>query len=83
MCYSIKYIQFRKNVNLMGLFSDILLAVDSPMYYSRFDMCHTGVTVIEFPSKTGPVMPTVLTLSNDSHLYRDGLPTNYQHRILF
>jgi hypothetical protein len=47
-------------------------------------MGHSGVTVIEFaPDEGGIVSPTVLTLSNDSHLYRDGLPTNYQNRIRF
>ncbi len=64
-------------------FMSALLNIPYPMYCTRFDMGHTGVTVIEFPGKIGPVIPTVLTLSNDSHIYRDGLPTNYQNRIRF
>lgn len=64
-------------------FMSALLNIPYPMYCTRFDMGHTGVTVIEFPDKIGPVIPTVLTLSNDSHIYRDGLPTNYQNRIRF
>ena len=49
---------------------------------TRFDMGHTGVTVIEFAGKKGDlVIPQVLQLSNDSHLYRDGLGTKYQNRL--
>lgn len=64
-------------------FMSSVLNIPYPMYCTRFDMCHSGMTVIEFSEKIGKTVPTVLTLSNDSHLYRDGLPTNYQNRIRF
>ena len=41
------------------------------------------MTVIEFKSNNGFVVPQILQLSNDSHLYKDGLPTKYQNRIYF
>ena len=46
-------------------------------------MQHTGMTVIEFVDRGGVCNPRVLQLSNDSHLYRDGLPLNYQKRLRF
>lgn len=66
------------------IFLSHILDVPYPLFASHFDMGHSGVTVIEFaPDGGGIVSPTVLTLSNDSHLFRDGIPTNYQNRILF
>ncbi len=41
------------------------------------------MTVIEFSNKAGKHIPRILQYSNDAHLYGDGLPTNYQNRILF
>ncbi len=60
-----------------------LLNIPRPVFCTRFDMGHSGLTVIEFPETEGWVLPRILTLSNDSHLYRDGLPTRYQNRIYF
>ena len=43
----------------------------------------TGMTVIEFADNGGYVIPKVLTLSNDSHLYAEHIPTLYNktHRF--
>ena len=41
------------------------------------------MTVIEFREQDGVVIPRVLQLANDSHLYREGLPTKYQNRLYF
>ena len=61
-----------------------ILDVPYPLFAMHFDMGHSGMTVIEFaPDSHGIISPTVLTLANDSHLYRDGIPTNYQNRIRF
>ena len=60
-----------------------LLDIAYPSFSTRFDMTHTGVTVIEFKDEGGYSYPAVLTLSNDSHLYKSGLPTKYQNRIYF
>ncbi|MDO4608951.1 MAG: histidine phosphatase family protein [Clostridia bacterium] len=54
-----------------------------PSFSTRFDMTHTGVTVINFPEKDGYVMPKILTLANDSHIYNEGLPTKYNGSIYF
>ena len=34
----------------------------------------TGVTVIHFDPRMDPCVPSLLTFSNDGHLFRDGLP---------
>ncbi len=39
------------------------------------------MTVIEFSETPGETVPSVLQLSNDAHLYGDGLPVKYQNRI--
>ncbi len=58
-------------------FLSAISLIPYPTFCTRFDMTHTGVTVIEFPERDGYVLPKILTLSNDSHIYRDGLPTKY------
>lgn len=65
-------------------FLSYVLDIPYPVYSTRFALGHSGMTVIEFkPDACGRIMPCMLQLSNDSHLYRDGLPTNYQNRICF
>lgn len=54
-----------------------MLDIPYPVFAPKFNMSHTGVTVISFEEKEGIVLPEVLTFSNDSHLYREGLPTLY------
>lgn len=65
------------------IFLSTLLDIPYPIYATRFEMSHSGMTVIEFANKDGRVYPHMLQLSNDSHLYREGLPTNYINRIRF
>ena len=60
-----------------------VLDIPYPLFCTRFDMGHTGMTVIEFADKDGYAVPKVLTLANDGHLYREGLATNYQNRLRF
>ena len=64
-------------------FLSCLLDIPYPTVCNHFDMCHSGVTVIEFAEKDGYTVPRVLTLSSDSHLYRDGVPTKYNNRLYF
>ncbi len=65
------------------LFMSELLDIPYPYYVEHFEMKHTGMTVIHFDggreqySFDGYARARVLTLSNDSHLYREGLPTNH------
>ena len=60
-----------------------VMDVPYPLFSTRFDTAHSGMTVIEFREQDGVVIPRVLQLSNDSHLYREGLPTHYQNRLRF
>ena len=60
-----------------------VLDVPYPNFCTHFDFGHSNMTVIEFKERYGSVVSRVLTLSNDSHLYRDGLPTRYQNEIFF
>ena len=62
----------------MGLLLlSIISLIPYPTFCTRFDMTHTGVTVIEFPETDGYVLPKILTLSDIAHIYREGLPTKY------
>lgn len=63
------------------LFLSIVSLIPYPAFCTRFDITHTGVTVIEFPETDGYILPKILTLSNDSHIYREGLPTKYNNEI--
>lgn len=60
-------------------FLSCLLDIPYPQFSTHFDMCHTGMTVIDFNERDGYVTPRILTLSDDAHLYREGLPTRYQN----
>ena len=60
-----------------------VLDIPYPLLSTHFDMSHTGMTVIEFKNIDGIVVPKVLTVANDSHLYREGLPTRYHNVIRF
>ena len=60
-----------------------LLDIPYPYVCSQFDMSHSSLTVISFFETDGVVIPQVLTFSNDSHLYRDGLPTRHNNRLYF
>ena len=64
-------------------FLSSLLDIPYPLFCTHFDISHSGMTVIEFKSNNGFVVPQILQLSNDSHLYKDGLPTKYQNKIYF
>lgn len=86
------YQQLRENNDRVAFFAhegigvailSCILDIPYPMMSTRYDMTHTGVTVIQFEEKFGSVIPQVLTFSNDSHLYREGLPTKHQNRIYY
>ena len=64
-------------------FLSSVLDIPYPLFATHFDICHTGMTVIDFTSYDGIVVPKVLTVSNDSHLYREGLPTKYNNCLYF
>ena len=62
-----------------------VLDIPYPQIARKTDMTHTGVTVIRFsaPDEDGYCHARLMTLSNDSHLYRDGLPLRYQNAWRF
>lgn len=61
-----------------------LLDIPLPVAWTTMDITHTGMTVIEFAADSeGVCIPKMLTLSNDSHLYKEGLPTKYNNAIYF
>ena len=62
-------------------FLSILMNIPYPLFCTHFDMSHSDVSVIHFAERDGLVIPKMLMMSNDSHLYRDGLPTRYNNRI--
>ncbi len=64
-------------------FLSCLLDVPYPMMSTRFDMGHSGMTVIEFADE-GFSTPKVLQLANDSHIFKaENLKTCYQNRVEF
>ena len=58
-------------------FLSSVLDIPYPEFSIRFDTCHTGLTVIDFPNYGGFSIPKILTLSNEAHLYKNGVPLNY------
>ena len=65
-------------------FLSSLLDIPYPQICTHFDMGHTGITVFEFANNSdGIVIPKTLTLANDSHIYKEGLPTFYNNYIHF
>ena len=64
-----------------GAIMSRLLDIPYPQLAMRFSMGHSSVSVIEFKVKDGVVYPQALTYANDSHLYKEGIPTKYVNRI--
>lgn len=66
----------------LGLaFMSSLLDIPYPVFCTRFDIGHSGVTVIQFSNDRNVVYPKILQLSNDSHLYKEDILTGY-HNII-
>jgi probable phosphoglycerate mutase len=60
-------------------FLSSLLDIPYPLFCTRFDISHSGVTVIHFPNDREVVYPKILQLSNDSHLYKEDILTGYHN----
>lgn len=67
----------------MGMaFLSSLLDIPYPQFCTHFNLAHSSMTVIRFDDEhTDCVVPMVLQLSNDSHLYREGILTGYCNQI--
>ena len=68
---------------MVKIFMSRFLDIPFAYYASHFEMKHTGVTVVRFDDGASRnkgdepreyARARLLTMSNDSHLYRDGLP---------
>ena len=90
--YTGRYKVLRDNGERVALFAyqgfglaflSTLLDIPNPAFSTHFDMSHSNMTVIEFKDEGGFAIPRVMTLSNDSHIYADGLPTKYNNEIYF
>lgn len=64
-------------------FLSSVLDIPYPQICTHFDMGHSGMTVIEFNNIDGVSIPKALMVANDSHLYKEGLPTNYNNYLRF
>ncbi len=64
-----------------GVFLSTILDIPYPSFVVHQALSHTGVTVIEFGSGD-TVIPRLLQYGNDSHLYREGLPTRHCNKTL-
>jgi broad specificity phosphatase PhoE len=81
------YEAVRPNDNRVALFAhqgfglaflSALLDIPYPQFATHFDMTYTGISVIEF-SGDGLVIPKLLQLSNDSHLFASDIETVYNN----
>lgn len=62
------------------LFLSTVLGIPYPMASTHMGLEHSTMTVIHFEGDSD-VVPRMLQLSNDSHLYADNLPTRYNGGI--
>lgn len=65
------------------IFFSSMLDIPYPTFCTRFDFGHSSMSVINFEDRGGYVYPQVLQLSNDAHLYREGILTGYHNVIKF
>ena len=62
-------------------FLSCILDIPYPQFTTHFDMCHTGITVIDFHEENGFAIPRVCMMSSDDHIYKEGLPTRYNQEF--
>ncbi len=58
-------------------FLSMLLDIPYSTFLAHYAMSHTGMTVIEFKNYGSDIIPRILSFSNDSHIYKEGLPTHF------
>lgn len=85
------YIAERPNEDRIALFAhqgfgmafmSCLLDIPYPQFCTHFVFSHSSVTVIEFAGN-GLVVPKILQLSNDSHIFKADIETKYNGQIVF
>ncbi len=63
-------------------FLSTVLDIPYPTFSTRFDITTSGVSVLFFSETKGSfTVPKLLQLSNDSHLYREGIMNGYHNSI--
>ncbi len=60
-----------------SIFLSSLLDIPYPSFTAHYAMNHSGMTVIELENSGEDIVPKVLSFSNDSHIYKEGLPAYY------
>lgn len=60
-----------------------VLDIPYPEFSTHFDFTHSSMSVINFEQNGKYVYPKALQLSNDAHLYRDGLMAGYNNCYKF
>lgn len=58
-------------------FLSSILDIPYPLFAAHYAMSFTGMTVIHFDSCGEQILPQLWHYSDDSHIYKEGLPTNY------
>lgn len=59
-----------------------MLGIPPHLFWSSFDVNHTGVSVFEFKNnRNGITSPKCLSFSDNSHLLLEGLPYRFQNEI--
>ena len=59
-----------------------LLSMPPLIFWSGFDISHSGITIIEFANhNTGITSPLCLAFSDLSHIYESGLPLEHNNRL--
>ena len=60
-------------------FLSVLMNVPYPLFCTHFNLSHSDFSVIDFDKTDDLIIPEMLMHSNDSHLYREGIPTKYNN----
>ncbi len=60
-----------------------MLDIPYPEFATHFDFSHSSMSVINFERNGKYVYPKVLQVSNDAHLYREGILSGYHNVIKF
>lgn len=85
------YIPIKSNDDRVALFAhagfglvflSTILDIPLPMFATRFAMSHSNITVIDF-SGDDFIIPKALQVSNDSHLFAEGISTDYNNWLHF
>ena len=59
-----------------------LLQIPPHIFWSSFDVTHTGLSIFRFENSAGGFTnPKCLCFSDTSHIYREGLPMQFENRI--